>query len=478
MSSIKFKKILSAILMAGVLTTTPMATTAYANTPADVAEQEGAQGDTTLPGQETAQPEEENQDSQDPQDPQDTPDTPDTPEEVIKVGKAQLVSVTSVKETLQLKWKAKGNVSGYLIYRKTSDSDYKKIKTIRDKSQVSYVDQKVTPNKTYRYKIICFYRVDGEVYYGSNSNPISGKVKVEVGRVKSLKVKAKKISLKLNWKKSGKVSGFFIYKKSNKGSFKRIAKVEKKSYLDEKIYLNQKYSYKLRPYRKMDGKVFFGEYTKPVSGKAAVKAVKRKITDKNSGVYGKTILTYEYNDGTMVENPEKYLDDQVSYVMYINKSRQMVTAYAKVDQCLVPVKVFICSPGYATPIGTFHLNLKYRWHELMGPCWGQYCSRITTDGIYFHSIFSSQPNSNKTMSVSAYNKLGTICSHGCVRLQAYAAKWIFDHCPIGTEVVIYNGSGYEPFKKPVIGKLPYWHTWDPTDETAAYLCKQHKCHQG
>ncbi len=399
------------------------------------------------------------------------------PAVVITAGKAKLLSVTSADEKLKLKWKASGRVTGYVIYRKTSGTEYKKIKTIRDKDQLTYTDKHVTPLKTYRYKIVCFYKEDGKIYYGANSNPISCKVGIKVGTIKAFEVKAVKISLQLKWKKKGNVTGYFIYKKEKKGEYKRIAKVTEKKYLDEKVFLNKKYAYKVRPYLKKDGRVFFGEYTKGVSGKADVKAVKRKITDKNSGLYGKTVLTYEYNDGTMVSDPEKYLDKKdVSYVMYINKSRQMVTAYAQVDKCLVPVKVFICSPGNATPLGTFHLNLKYRWHELMGPCWGQYCSRITTDGVYFHSIFSSKPNDNKTMSVSAYNKLGTTCSHGCVRLQAYAAKWIYENCPIGTTVVIYNGSGYEPFKKPVIGKVPYWHTWDPTDDTAKYLCKEHKCH--
>lgn len=470
----KFKNVVTAALLAAtVLSATPA--TAFAE---EVATQTQNTTVTEEEGQDVSkQPQEESTDvSTEPED--DTPGSEEVPTEpiVVVAGKARLLSVTSVKEQLKLKWRSSGKVSGYMIYRKTKDTDYKKIATIRDQGVHTYTDTKVKTGDTYRYKVLCFYRDGKHLIYGSNSNPISCKVDVVVGKVKALKVTAVKISLKLNWKKKGKVTGFFIYKKEKKGDYKRIAKVTDKKYLDEKILLNKKYAYKVRPYLKENGKVYFGDYTEGVSGKAAVKAVKRKITDKNSGVYGKTILTYEYNDGSLVADPEKYLDQNVTYVMYINKSRQMVTAYAQVDKCLVPVKVFICSPGNATPLGTFHLNLKYRWHELMGPCWGQYCSRITTDGVYFHSIFSSKPNDNKTMSVSAYNKLGTTCSHGCVRLQAYAAKWIYEHCPIGTTVVIYNGSGYEPFKKPVIAKIPSWHTWDPTDDTAKYLCKQHKCH--
>ena len=65
------------------------------------------------------------------------------------------------------------------------------------------------------------------------------------------------------------------------------------------------------------------------------------------------------------------------YVVKINKSMNCVTIYEKKSSGkLKPVKAMICSAGSATPIGTFPLGEKMRWHTLMGPSYGQYCSRI------------------------------------------------------------------------------------------------------
>lgn len=55
------------------------------------------------------------------------------------------------------------------------------------------------------------------------------------------------------------------------------------------------------------------------------------------------------------------------YVVKINKSMNCVTIYEKKSSGkLKPVKAMICSAGSATPIGTFPLGEKMRWHTLMG----------------------------------------------------------------------------------------------------------------
>ena len=67
------------------------------------------------------------------------------------------------------------------------------------------------------------------------------------------------------------------------------------------------------------------------------------------------------------------------------------------------------------------------------------------------------------VSNSSYNRLGTTASHGCVRLTVKDAKWIFDHCPIGTKVVIYNANNPGPLGKPRAIKVPGVTGYDPTD---------------
>ena len=153
------------------------------------------------------------------------------------------------------------------------------------------------------------------------------------------------------------------------------------------------------------------------------------------------------------------------YTIQVNKGTNVVTIYDSNDK---PYKAFVCSVGWATPTGTFPLKERYRWHELDGPCWGQYCTRIT-EGFLFHSVFYNTLNDPSDLSVRSYNKLGTTASHGCVRLTVADAKWIYDNCAVGTTVkIIYGTSKNDPLGKPTAQKLdPYTkYKWDPTDPAA------------
>lgn len=129
-------------------------------------------------------------------------------------------------------------------------------------------------------------------------------------------------------------------------------------------------------------------------------------------------------------------------------------------------RAFVCGPGQTTPIGTFRTPFKAAWHPLQG-CWGQYCTQITGNYL-FHSSPYNSPNKND-LSYRLYNQLGTVCSHGCVRLTVADAKWIYDNCPLGTTVSIYNASSL-PVPKPSAPWLDISSPnrgWDPTDPDPA-----------
>lgn len=149
------------------------------------------------------------------------------------------------------------------------------------------------------------------------------------------------------------------------------------------------------------------------------------------------------------------------YYLKINKGTNVVTVY---KQDGTPYTAFVCSTGYATPIGTFQTQAKYRWWTLDGPSYGQYCTRIT-GSFLFHSVWYHQQTPD-SQSYTQYNRLGTTASHGCTRLTTAASKWIYDNCPIGTTVIIFYGTEKDdPFSKP---NFPATTTgglrgWDPTD---------------
>ena len=145
----------------------------------------------------------------------------------------------------------------------------------------------------------------------------------------------------------------------------------------------------------------------------------------------------------------------------VNKQQNVVTAY----KGNVAIRAMICSTGEATPLGTFYTPAKFRWGGLMGPSYGQYMTQVV-GGYLLHSIpyLKEDP---MTMTPE-YNKLGTTCSHGCIRLRLIDAKWIYDNCPLKTRVVIYESPDPGPLGKPVLEKIPENQTWDPTDPSVQH----------
>jgi hypothetical protein len=172
--------------------------------------------------------------------------------------------------------------------------------------------------------------------------------------------------------------------------------------------------------------------------------------------------------GVILQQPDTVEASTSPYYIKVNRQQNCVTIYGKDSKgnYTVPVKAMACSVGLnnATPTGTFRMSGKYRWHELVGGVQGQYCYRIT-GSILFHSVYYSSQNPS-TLNYTEYNKLGQTASHGCIRLNVADAKWIYDNCPSGTKVTIYDSKDAGPLGKPSTLKIDTsssYRGWDPTD---------------
>ena len=155
---------------------------------------------------------------------------------------------------------------------------------------------------------------------------------------------------------------------------------------------------------------------------------------------------------------------QTKYWIKVNKQANVATVYKLTKGKYKPIKAFLVSCGGSnTPSGTFYTPAKYRWQTLMGPSYGQYCTRIH-GGILFHSVWYYS-HSKASQSTVQFNKLGKTASHGCVRLSVADAKWIYDNCKLGTKVTIYSSKNPGPLGKPKPIKVSTSRSmyWDPTD---------------
>ncbi len=161
----------------------------------------------------------------------------------------------------------------------------------------------------------------------------------------------------------------------------------------------------------------------------------------------------------------------VAYPYYIKVNRQAncVTVYVyDVDtgEYSIPVKAMVCSVGLndKTPLGVFTTTDKYTWRALVGNVYGQYAFRIT-GSILFHSV-PYDTTDKSTLETEEYNKLGEAASLGCVRMCCEDCKWLYDNCPSGTQVEIYDAEDPGPLGKPTAIRIdpssPYAN-WDPTD---------------
>ena len=137
------------------------------------------------------------------------------------------------------------------------------------------------------------------------------------------------------------------------------------------------------------------------------------------------------------------------------------------------MKSFLCSCGDDTPVGTFRTPEKYRWRLMNSGVSCQYATRLGAGlSFLFHSIIYDRADVN-TMWADTYNYLGVARSAGCIRFTSGDAKWIFDNCPIGTTVEVYNSLIPGPYERPAIEEvIPNDQRWDPTDPVAVAQFQQ------
>lgn len=163
-------------------------------------------------------------------------------------------------------------------------------------------------------------------------------------------------------------------------------------------------------------------------------------------------------------------DNTPIYKIMVNRAANCVTVYAKDNngEFSVPVKAFVCScgrEGHETPLGTFKTSNYYQWRLMVDGSYGHYAVRFNR-GIMFHSIPYYTKNAGN-MEWEQFNLLGEAASLGCVRLACADAKWIYDNCKPGTQVVVYDDlENPGPLGKPTELKIAAdnpMKKWDPTD---------------
>lgn len=208
-------------------------------------------------------------------------------------------------------------------------------------------------------------------------------------------------------------------------------------------------------------------------GKATVTAT---FNDKSKYVYNITAVPEQKSEydgystciiaNSDIDNQNRQQLKQNLYMLEVNRKMNCVTAYTydKDGNYTIPVRAMVCSCGLndATILGSYDMYFKSEWLSLVGGVYGQYISGINGDYL-FHSVPYISPNPD-ALETDEFNKLGDFASKGCIRMSVADTKWVYDNCPVGTRVRLFDDDNAGPLGKPDTIKITDMSCgWDPTD---------------
>ena len=186
------------------------------------------------------------------------------------------VSLTNVSATgtssVKLVWKEMSGATGYMIYRKDAATvDYKQIATVKNAKTVSYSDQKLAEGKKYTYKV-CAYKVyNKKEYKGQDSPEVQVTTKktekpAKPAKVKSIKLSTKNAAVTVQWSKVSGATGYQVYRLNTKtGKYTKIAAIKGTSYQNMKLKKGATYRYKVRAYKTVNKKNYYGVFSDAAS---------------------------------------------------------------------------------------------------------------------------------------------------------------------------------------------------------------------
>lgn len=213
------------------------------------------------------------------------------------------------------------------------------------------------------------------------------------------------------------------------------------------------------------------------AAKTGVAQITARFQDGDAAVYTVTVTNAQPQTETDLFSTaitanadileQNKLGNQDLYHINVNREQNIVTVYTydSSGQYTVPIRAMVCSCGLnkATILGEFDTYFRTEWQQLFNDVYGKYVTGI--DGDYlFHSVPYTENFRSDSLETEEYNKLGEEASLGCVRLAVGDAKWIYENCPVGTHVKIYDSQESEPLGKPEPMRITNLNNgWDPTD---------------
>ncbi|MGN1014938.1 MAG: fibronectin type III domain-containing protein [Butyricicoccus sp.] len=186
----------------------------------------------------------------------------------LKLATPELKRISNVKSGIRLEWGAVDNATGYIIYRKKNDGDWKKYKEITKPTTVVKVDTSVSSGASYSYSVSAVYQ-SAE----ASSRDKNGLTIVRLKTPELNKISKSEDALTVRWKTVSYADGYIVYRRrSSDKQWEKYAEVasDKSSFKDESVSNGGLYQYTVRATNGdslsgVDTTGLTGVYLKPVS---------------------------------------------------------------------------------------------------------------------------------------------------------------------------------------------------------------------
>lgn len=409
--------------------------------------------------------------------------------------------VTAGEYRVRCTWTKVSGAAGYVIYYKdTVTGVTSHTEMIANPSLESYTVKRLNINHKYILTVHAYRYIGGKLYYSPASAKLSAtptiyepkKPFIQIGDVKSKKCK-------LTWKEVFGATGYQVFIKDSNGRY-RFLKETKKPYVTIKELVNdQRYTFAVRSVRRIfdqvkvskidtikvwvrtlndqiadinDQSLYTAVMNRTVTAKrtngpgyVTVSAgtqvgvvgwtttiqlrsgVKCKVKesditrmhdmfDEPRAAFGKSLAEYYVNHwkykGQYSNKPVK---SDTNYLIWANPYTEHTYVFQrKVNQTWELIYSWNCITGkYETQsiYGVWKILKKVPVMYFPG-CHANYGCLFTSDGNAFHSLRYSE---NRLIDTPGF--VGYAASAGCIRLDNDNIKFLYDHVPVGTKVIIH-----------------------------------------
>ena len=221
--------------------------------------------------------------------------------QAVQAATAKLTAPKTVKTTIasgssiKIAWSKVTGASGYQIYRATSAKGTYKLISTTTSGKYSYTNTKLTPGKTYYYKVCAFKTSGKSKIYGSYSKAISGKI--TPATVSSFKEKLTSYEgATLTWGTVKYVSGYQVYMAtSSSGKYTLVKQTKYNSYNVSGLEPGNTYYFKVRGYMLSGSSKVYGGFSTVIKVKTILSVPDSIIA---SGTAEGTIdISWDLSDG-------------------------------------------------------------------------------------------------------------------------------------------------------------------------------------